>query len=140
MEKFCGEGVFIDGSQNICQGEIPLNEIFLGKDLENKILVLKTGHAKKYGRDEYYENYPVLTFALAEYLIKKKIKAIALDSPSPDKAPYALHKKILQADILIIENAANLDALSPYENFEIFAFPLKLYAEASLIRLVARVK
>jgi kynurenine formamidase len=45
---------------------------------------------------------------------------------------------LFKNNILIIENMANLSNLSEKTDFEIFAFPLKIRAEASLVRVIAR--
>ena len=64
---------------------------------------------------------------------------VGLDTPSPDSAPYAIHKLLFEQNILIIENLKNLESLAGFNQIEIFAFPLKLDADASPVRIVARV-
>jgi kynurenine formamidase len=64
---------------------------------------------------------------------------VGLDLPSPDTYPFVIHKLFFDADILIIENIANLSNLPQGCEFEIFAFPLNIMAEASLARVVAKI-
>ena len=64
---------------------------------------------------------------------------VGMDLPSPDNFPFENHKRFFEAGIPIIENLANLSLLLNIKSFEIIAFPLKIEAEASLTRVVARI-
>ena len=58
----------------------------------------------------------------------------------PDKSEeYPIHKILLAKPVMIIENLMNLEALVGVPSFDIFAFPMKLHAEAAPVRVVARV-
>jgi len=46
---------------------------------------------------------------------------------------------LLEKDILIIENMKNLGSLLNVDEFEIIALPLKIKAEASPVRVAARI-
>ncbi|MFW6281647.1 MAG: hypothetical protein ACOC1O_02480 [bacterium] len=63
-----------------------------------------------------------------------------MDLPSPDKYPFEIHKILFDNNILLIENLTNLSCLLSVSDFEIIAFPLKIKAEASIARVVARIK
>jgi hypothetical protein len=63
---------------------------------------------------------------------------LGIDAPSPDYFPFAIHKLFFKCNIPIIENLTNLGILIFRENIEIMAFPLKLRADSSLVRVVAR--
>ena len=106
---------------------------------ENSIVLLYTAFDKLYGLPKYYEDHPVLDIGFAEFLLKKNIKMIGLDMPSPDQHPFAIHKLFLKNKIYIIENLTNLDKMLENKNFEIIAFPLKIKADSSMARVVARV-
>jgi len=62
-----------------------------------------------------------------------------MDLPSPDKYPFEIYKKLLNNDILIIENMTNISKLLTVNKFDIIAFPLKIKAEASMTRVVAKI-
>ncbi len=64
---------------------------------------------------------------------------IGLDWASPDHEPYPMHQILLRNNILILENLTNLNLLLSEPVFEIFAFPLKINADSSLVRVVARI-
>lgn len=136
LDKFTGEGVLLDVRNEAC---INLKDEYMDMIRSNMILLLLTGHASKYGTDGYFNNYPVVGSDFAEYLVAKKINIIGMDTPSPDKYPFDIHKILLENNIFIIENLTNLDKLLNVKRFEIIAFPLKVEAEASILRVVARI-
>lgn len=135
-EKFFGEGVLIDA-----RGKTEIDSDLL-KDItltENSIVLILTGFDKKFRAEIYYKNYPVLTLAFAEKIIKAKVKAVGTDTPTPDKPPFPIHKMLLPNEILIIENLTNLEQLLGVNNFEIIALPVKLSTEAAPVRVMARI-
>lgn len=103
------------------------------------ILLVHTSWSECYNSPSYFENYPVLTAELANYLVEKGVKMIGLDTPSPDKAPYEIHKILLKNEILIIENLTNLDQIPNIPSFELMAFPLKLEADSAPARVIAKI-
>lgn len=107
---------------------------------ENSIVLLYTGFDEYYGTNEYYENHPCIDMELCEFLIGKKIKMLGMDTPSPDKFPFLIHKSLFKNNIYILENLTNLNLLLGVKNFEVIAFPLKINADSSITRAVARVK
>lgn len=108
--------------------------------MENSIVLLYTGHGTLFGQSEYFTDYPVLTESFAEHLVRKKVKMIGFDTPSPDKNPYAIHRIFMNNGILIAENLTNLDKLLGVESFEVIALPLLIQADAAMARVIARLK
>ena len=104
---------------------------------ENDIVLLFTGWDSFYGKEEYYTNHPVISEELAELLIKKKIKMLGMDMPSPDNGEFEIHKILFENEIFILENLTNLNKLLYNEEIQIFAQPLKIQGEASLVRAIA---
>ena len=113
--------------------------------LENKnisrgdIVFLMTGFYKKFGTDEYYENYPEINEVFAKKIIELGVKIIGMDTPSPDRAPFAIHKLLLENDILIIENLTNLELLLEHVQFDVVALPAKFETEAAPVRVIAQI-
>ncbi len=105
--------------------------------LENDIILIRTDYSKDFSKPGYYDNFPVLKDHWVDTLLSKKIKLLGLDTPSPDKAPYPLHKKLFNQDIFIIENLTNLDQLPLNKPFMFYGVPLNVAAEGSLIRAFA---
>lgn len=136
ISHFIGGGQFIDarGAQSI---DAPLlKRTRLGR---GHILLIFTAWDAHFHSANYYENFPEITEAFARQAIARGVKMIGMDTPSPDRAPYSIHKLLLSRNILIIENVTNLKALARLKNFEVAALPLKIEAEASPARVIARV-
>jgi len=137
LDNFTGIGRLLDVRN---QKTITYHDEYVNKFRENDIVLLYTGQSALFGKDAYFESYPVVDDSFAEFLISKKIKILGIDSPSPDIYPFGIHKKLFNKGILIIENLCNLNSLKYAESFEIFAFPLKINADASLLRVVAKIE
>jgi len=141
LNQFYGKGLMLKVNQ-FTNGEIPLD--FLKKHesqiQKTEFLILNSGWHKKWKTAEYQVNYPVLSQESAEWLTQFKLKGIGLDSISidpTDSQDVPLHKIILGAGFLIIENLANLDVL-PEIGFQFQCFPLKVdQADGSTSRAVA---
>lgn len=136
VDHFCGETVVYD-----VRGRKIIDLTFEEKKLlkENLIVLFYTGYDQFYGSDDYYNSHPVLSQDTSDTLIDKKIKIIGLDCPSPDHYPFEVHKQLFKAGIFIVENLRNLNGLLAYKEIESFFFPLKIRADASWIRAVAKV-
>jgi kynurenine formamidase len=104
---------------------------------QGDIVLLNTGFEACYGQQTYYQQHPAISPELCAFFIRKKIKLLGMDLPSPDHAPYTLHKELLRADILLIENLANLAQLPYNQPFQVIALPLNIQAEASPARVLA---
>ncbi|CCU78588.1 Putative cyclase [Halanaerobium saccharolyticum subsp. saccharolyticum DSM 6643] len=106
---------------------------------KDDIIIIYTGFATKYGTKEYYTEHPVISEELADLLIKKEIKILGFDLPSPDRNPYQIHQKLFRNNIFILENLCNLDQLPEFKSFKFFLFPLKVRAEAAPCRAAAEI-
>jgi len=136
LDTFVGMGTVLDVSG---ASRIEYKEIYEEMISERSILILYTGHSEYFGQDKYFAEHPVLTKEFAELLVRKKIKMIGLDTPSPDKYPFELHKFLLENRILIAENLTNVDQLLNVKSFEVIALPLFIKADSSVARIIARI-
>ncbi len=136
VEKFIGQGILLNFKN---QRQIIMKQDFNDLNFTEKIVLIYTNQDKIFNNNEYYENHPVITEELCDFLIEKQIKAIGLDFFSPDYFPSVIHKKFLENDILIVENLCNLDLLIDQTNFEIFILPIKIATEGAFIRAVAKI-
>ncbi|HLG25354.1 MAG TPA: cyclase family protein [Candidatus Gracilibacteria bacterium] len=134
VEKFFGEGYLLDarGTKAIGPDIFDHHQIKKGD-----IVLIMTGFSLKFGQPEYYESHPEITEACASKMVELGIKIVGIDTPSPDRPPFAVHKLLLKNDILIIENLTNLETLLKYKRFEVIALPAKFEAEAAPVRVVA---
>lgn len=137
LDCFIGHGVIIDAEE--------LKEDKNGKKFHTKIkdrdiVLLYTGKSKLFGSDEYFEYAPDISEAFLNLLIEKNIKMLGMDCSSPDKFPFPVHKKLFSNKTLMIENLTNLDPLLNVEEFEIIALPLKIEADSSIARVIAKIE
>lgn len=94
---------------------------------EGETLVFSTGWEEKISNEDYFSHSPGLSADLAHFLVKKKINAVAIDSPSIDPGydnSFTCHKILLSHDILIVENLCNLSKLKN-PKFTLIVSPLK---------------
>ncbi len=103
-------------------------------------LLLRTGWEEKWGQDEYYKGFPVFSKEAAELLVSSGIKGIGLDAISVDSvedSDLMLHRILLGAGCIIVENLCNLEEVTDKE-FTFSAFPLKFEkGDGSPVRAVA---
>ncbi len=156
-------GTHIDAPSHLSSHEITISEIGLDRciakgvlaDVRNKqridvcdvnqllispgdIVVFLTGWSQYYGLSDY-DDHPVMTVSLAQYLVEKKVKMIALDMPSCDHDPYPVHRLLFEHGILIAENLRNCEALIS-KDFQLFAIPINIDAEGALSRVFALIR
>ena len=132
-DHFFGKGHLIEA------GDINVELLENRNILKGDVVFLMTGFYKKFGTDEYYENYPEISENFAKKIIELGVKIIGMDTPSPDRAPFAIHKLLLENDVLIIENLTNLELLLEQAQFGVVALPAKFETEAAPVRVVAQI-
>jgi kynurenine formamidase len=135
IENFAGDGILIAAEG---EEQIDYKPEYEEKAKKGQIVLIYTGMDKLYGSNDYYVKHPVITKKLAQFFVDKEIKLLGVDMPSPDYSPFEVHKLLLAKNILIMENLTNLRELLKVDSFEVFAQPLRLEAEASLVRAIAR--
>lgn len=136
-ECFAGHGVLLDvrGEERIC-----MKDEYQKKVSPGDIVLLYTGMDTRYMEQEvYFHAYPSVEEEFSSFLCSRGIKMLGMDMPSPDYSPFPVHRALLSRDIFLLEDLTNLQSLMGIENFEVLALPLKIEAEASFVRAVARV-
>ena len=124
INTFCGEGCLID-----------LNNV--GEIIKGSIVLINTGFSKFYGEKKYFLEYPVIPEELAKVFVKKEVRMVGVDTPSPDYYPFNIHKLFFKNNILIIENLTNLHLLQGVKNFYIYALPMKIDTDSAIARVIA---
>jgi kynurenine formamidase len=137
LEAFIGAGIVLDvRHQLVIKMKIEYEQLIKPEN----ILLLYTGYDQHYGTTAYYEDHPVVEVDFCEFLVQRKVKMLGVDMPSPDRSPFLAHQILLKNKILILENLTNLEQLLEIGSFELIAFPLKIKADGSMVRAVARVR
>lgn len=141
IEQFIGKSIILDFS-NIHTRIIDVNTL---KGHEEKIklvefLIIKTGWSQYWGSEAYYKAFPALSDEAALWLTQFHLKGVGIDAISiddMDSVTFAVHKRLMEKNILIIENLTNLDEVGE-EPFTLSVLPLKTKdADGSPIRAVA---
>jgi kynurenine formamidase len=101
------------------------------------IVLVWTDWSKKFHDPDYFDNYPQITEDFARQLVALGVSIMGLDTPSPDKDPFPIHKILLGKNVLIVENLTNLESLEAFKSFRIHAYPIKYKADGAPVRVVA---
>lgn len=132
VERFISRGVCVDVRNGF--GALKTANI-----REGDTVLLYYGFGEKYYSPEYFESYPMLSEQAAQYLVEKNVNMVGSDTCSPDGLEdYPIHRLLLGADVLIIENLINLDKLVGTD-FTVYAFPIALQLDAAPARVLADV-
>ena len=135
-EKFVCEGTCIDARGK----ELTAN---LLEDIDVKpgqAVLFYTGRGDNFKTQAYAEDYAKFGQDLADLLVAKQVSMVGVDMISYDHdAPFPIHKTLLEADILLIENLINLGEVAS-KVFKLYALPLKLDLEAAPARVIAEVE
>jgi len=138
LDRFIGKGVLVDLKDKVKPREaISVEKIIENSHINNltddqlaqSIVLIYTGWGKNYESADYYKSNPYLSEDGAKFFAKKKVKAVGLDFPPDGKQGSIVHRTLLGAKVLIIENLINLDELIDTE-FQVFAMPIKIYQQS----------
>jgi len=103
-------------------------ELFTGRDLAGKAVLVHTGWSRHWLTERYFENPPFLTQKAAEFLVENKVALVGIDSMNiddiNDKA-RPVHTAFLKANTPIVEHLTNLEEV-PEQGFRFFAVPVKV--------------
>ena len=138
LERFCGPAVLLDCRN--ASDSIHLTAPQLSAVTPGCCVLLLTGFDRFYGEESYFSSHPRLSEASCQALVEKRISLLGFDMPSPDHAPFSIHRALLEADILLLENLKGLSSLLGQKNIFLSCFPLALPCEASPVRAVAFVE
>ncbi len=136
-EKFTGPGVMV----NVYKKPVIDVDALEGLSIQKgSIIMLYTGMSEVYGTEDYNTTYPKITEAFAKKLVELDVSIVGMDMLNPDTdESFPIHKILLSKEVLIIENLTNISALVNASGFDVFAFPVKLHAEAAPVRVVVRI-
>lgn len=143
VDNFSGRALVVDCRSAGAGGVIGISYIEAVRDKADQadFLLFYTGWQAKWGQPSYFENYPVITTQVADYLISSKKKGVGLDTIGLDPvsdSQLTLHRQLLENnDMVIIENLKHLDRLGS-GLFWFAALPLKYEnADGAPVRAIA---
>jgi arylformamidase len=97
-------------------------------ELGGRAVLLRTGWARRWGSDDYWEEGPFLGGALLDRLVEERAALVGIDIWNIDDThdlTRPAHTKLLAAGIPIVENLADLSGL-PSDGFRFTAVPPKV--------------
>lgn len=128
--RFIGRGILVEATTNFSLDSLKKLYIESGN-----IVVFRTGMSQQFSKPGYFAKTPSIPEDIIRYLAEKRISMIGVDTWTIDSAPFNIHKFLLGADILIIENLTNLEQLP--DEFTIIAMPLNLPLDGAPCRVIA---
>lgn len=134
VEWFCGEALYVD------LGDLPAHtaiepEMLAAYDekiMENDIILIRTGVGEQRGWNKTYcDFYPFLSVECGKYLMKKKVKGIAMDTmsvggPKSGDGALELHELLLAQNIWLGEEFYFPADMAKHDRWYVVAVPLKL--------------
>ena len=120
LQSFYGKGILIDVRHK------PITKDLFKKQriMPQSVVLFFTGQSE-HMHTNYYEKAKFIPQEVARELVKINVKAVGIDSFSPDQKPYPIHKILLTHNIIIIENLVNLQQLKG-KKFNLHYFPLSI--------------
>lgn len=140
LEEVILDGVRIDARQ--APERASWDVVPSGLDVRGKAVLFNFGWDRFWDSPEY-EAYPFLGKAVVAWLIASGAKLVGVDTYNIDDTrdpERPTHSRLLEKDILIVENLRNLDRLGA-QPFQFFAVPLRAKGAAAIpVRAFANVK
>lgn len=135
-----------DADYELSVEDIENDEREHGKIQRGSLVIVYTGWSRFWLKPEAYRNadshgqvrFPAISGKAAEFLLKRDVAGIAIDTLSPDckDSTFSVHKIILGSGKYIIENIANCSQMPPRGSY-VIAFPLRVQdAAESPVRIV----
>lgn len=133
IERFITKGICLKA-----QGGFNAKKISESITKKGLAVLFYTGASDYFYQPKYWQEFPVMDSSCAHILIENNVSMVGVDAGSFDNQDgFPVHKALLGADILLIENLTNLKELVG-KSFELFALPLKLEKDGAPARVIAR--
>ena len=101
---------------------------FCASEVRGKAVLVHTGWDRHWQSDAYFEGFPYLTGALAQWLREAGARLVGIDSHNidcTDGGERPVHSTLLRHDIPIVEHLCALEAV-PERGTKFFAVPVKI--------------
>jgi kynurenine formamidase len=144
VKQFVGKALVID-CRKLKKGERISMSLLEGKEnalQEAEFILFLTGHSAFWGSPDYFDNFPVMSQEVVEWVNRRKLKGIGIDAPSFD--PIATdgelhnHQAILKTNnTVLLENLCKLEEIGD-NPFTLCALPLNtVNADGAPARIIA---
>lgn len=141
LDFFFGEAVVIRVTEKEAEEEITMDDVmpYDAQIKEGTIVLFNTNWYKKVGTDAFFQ-HPYLTLEVGEYLVKKGVRFIAMDTINVDRSVgtnFPVHDLFSEKRLMIGENWAYFDQID-FDHVAVAAFPMKIVGtDGSPVRAVA---
>ena len=142
ISQFCGRAAVLDVSEFPAGSVLPAEFFRQQKDALRcaEFVLLYTGFERKWGSEEFYGNFPVLSGDAARYLVSQGLKGVGTDALSVDPVndkELPAHRTLLGGGLVILENLC-LKKIVGRSDVMLFALPLKYdNADGAPVRAIA---
>lgn len=133
LEDVILEGIVIDARDAVGGGAWREEERVREVNVAGKAVLFHFGWDKFWGTPQY-ENYPFLAREVIAELIARGAKLVGVDTLNIDDTrdpERPAHSRLLESDILIVENLRGVDALHG-KHFRFFAVPIRARGAAAM--------
>lgn len=144
LDRYWGPAVLADVSGRSPRGPVAVQQIVealarRGEAVrQGDILLIRTWPGKR--SDAGFLQAPALAQEVGSWAVANRLRAVGVDLPnvdSPGDRSFPVHMALLPAGVLIYENVANLESVSP-ARFQFLGLPLRMVgATGSPVRAVA---
>lgn len=141
IDHYVGPALVID-CRSVSNDTIEL-ELLLTYEEEIKkaeFVLFCTGWSERWGHDNYFDEFPALSFEAANWISKQGLKGVGTDAISIDllsAEEFKIHHVLLGSNMVIVENLDGLERLFK-KKFLLSVLPLKIKeADGSPIRAIA---
>lgn len=134
LDILIGPAVVLDFSKKRPLQEIEVSDFeeHLGNNIPER-LVLRFDWSDFWDTLEYYKNHPFISISAAQWIARKGIRLLAMDTPTPDRPSNIkdtvkdspIHKILLSKGIVLVEYLCNLKGINQRE-IELIVLPLKI--------------
>ena len=142
LDFFFGPGAVIRVTDKKAEEKITMEDVmpYDEKIKEGTIVLFNTNWYKNRGTEAFY-THPYVAGEVAEYLVEKGVRFIAIDTMNADQSggtEFPVHDLFSQKRLMIGENWAYFDHIDFEEGLHIAAFPMKIQGtDGSPVRAVA---
>jgi len=152
IEQFVGKALVVD-CRNLKKGEkISIRQLEKKGSILNEadFILFLTGHSMLWGSPDYFNNFPVMSHEVVEWINLHKLKGIGIDAPSFDPVTVEElesaadelhnHRAVLKTNnTILLENLCKLEEIGN-ELFTLCALPLNtVNADGAPARIIALV-